>query len=228
MTNTPWLQIEAAFRELFARQWYTNQGPLACELEKRLQNFLDMEHVVCVVNSGVALTMALEALQLQGPVQLHGKPHAGILTALHWARIQLCNEKQVPSAVLSCGLKADTLNAAFETAFNEKCALILDSTQCSDEYSLNKLVHYLDGRRGHTYGPVLAVLSFQHGQAIQAQGAACIATVDAKLAEQLRNIRSSYGVRATVPVEKTANGRMSEAQAAFGLVSLNKLDRSTV
>jgi dTDP-4-amino-4,6-dideoxygalactose transaminase len=36
----------------------------------------------------------------------------------------------------------------------------------------------------------------------------------------LRNIRSSYGARHPVKVGKTSNGRMSEAQAAIGLMSL--------
>jgi len=38
----------------------------------------------------------------------------------------------------------------------------------------------------------------------------------------LRNIRSSYGAGAPVSVDKTSNGRMSEAQAALGLVSLDR------
>ncbi|NJM31656.1 MAG: hypothetical protein HC848_00610 [Limnobacter sp.] len=67
------------------------------------------------------------------------------------------------------------------------------------------------------------VLSFAHGQAVQAQGAACILCPCDALAEKLRNIRSSYGMRKAVPVVKTANGRMSEAQAAFGLLALQTL-----
>ena len=46
-------------------------------------------------------------------------------------------------------------------------------------------------------------------------------TNDDDLAKRLRNIRSSYGAGPPVQVVKTSNGRMSEAQAAIGLLSLD-------
>jgi hypothetical protein len=53
---------------------------------------------------------------------------------------------------------------------------------------------------------------------IDAQGTAMILLGDGAQAEVLRNIRSSYGVRTPMTVTKTANGRLSEAQALFARV----------
>ena len=59
-------------------------------------------------------------------------------------------------------------------------------------------------------------------------GGACISTNDELLADRIRCMRSSGGVRKQVPVSKTVNGRMSEAQAAYGLMSLETLDDNIV
>ena len=54
-------------------------------------------------------------------------------------------------------------------------------------------------------------------------GSACILTSDDQLAARLRNIRSSYGAGPPVAVVRTANGRLSEAQAAMALLSLQRI-----
>ncbi|GLQ93198.1 hypothetical protein GCM10007901_21490 [Dyella acidisoli] len=48
-----------------------------------------------------------------------------------------------------------------------------------------------------------------------------LCTNDDALAARLRNIRSSYGAGTFTAVAKTSNGRMSEAQAALGLLHLD-------
>ena len=64
------------------------------------------------------------------------------------------------------------------------------------------------------------VFSFHATKAFSSAEGGCLTTDDAELAKRLRNIRSSYGAGPPVPVAKTSNGRMSEAQAAIGLMSL--------
>jgi dTDP-4-amino-4,6-dideoxygalactose transaminase len=76
------------------------------------------------------------------------------------------------------------------------------------------------GRRIGTLGDA-EVLSFDAADIVNAAGGACVATDDEELAARLRNIRSSYGAGRSVAVVKTSNGRMSEAQAALGLLSLD-------
>jgi dTDP-4-amino-4,6-dideoxygalactose transaminase len=70
------------------------------------------------------------------------------------------------------------------------------------------------------------VFSFHATKILSATEGGCICTNDDELAERLRNIRSSYGTRRTVSVKKTSNGRMSEAQAAIGLMSLDDFSKN--
>jgi dTDP-4-amino-4,6-dideoxygalactose transaminase len=68
----------------------------------------------------------------------------------------------------------------------------------------------------------LEVFSFHATKVLSATEGGCVCTIDGGLAARLRNIRSSYGAGVPVHVRRTANGRMSEAQAAIALLSLQE------
>src|SRR5690606_29960792 len=50
------------------RQWLTNMGPLASDLEMRLKAYLNVKHLLFVTNGTVALQMAIKALNLNGEI----------------------------------------------------------------------------------------------------------------------------------------------------------------
>lgn len=223
MSNAKWSKVESAFRDLFEREWYTNHGPLAQKFEKDLQDYLSIENAVCVTNSGIALTMALEVLQINGSIKVYGEESLNLSSGLYWSGIHGATQNKRVASVLVSELDGKDIVAAIEESTKNNCPLILDLTQHSEADSLEKVSNFFTNIEISCSNPVLAVLSFDKGHAIEAQGAACIATNDMMIAERLRNIRSSYGVRQKMPVVKTANGRMSEAQAVFGLVSIEGL-----
>ena len=66
----------------------------------------------------------------------------------------------------------------------------------------------------------LEVFSFHAAEVLNAAEGGCVCTNDDQLAARLRNIRSSYGAGRPVIIPLTGNGRMSEAQAAMALMSL--------
>ena len=53
---------------IWKRQWLTNMGPLASDLELRLKEFLKVDHLLFVTNGTVALQMAIKALNLKGEI----------------------------------------------------------------------------------------------------------------------------------------------------------------
>jgi dTDP-4-amino-4,6-dideoxygalactose transaminase len=78
----------------------------------------------------------------------------------------------------------------------------------------------VQGRAVGNFG-ALEVFSFHATKVLSAAEGGCVCTNDDELAARLRNIRSSYGAGQPVHVSRTANGRMSEAQAAIALLSLD-------
>jgi dTDP-4-amino-4,6-dideoxygalactose transaminase len=61
-------EYESYVRDIWQRQWLTNNGPLVNELEVRLKLYLDVPHILYVANGTLALQLAIRALELSGEV----------------------------------------------------------------------------------------------------------------------------------------------------------------
>lgn len=68
----PFLPPQAEYQRLvdgiWGRQWLTNMGPLASELEINLKDYLKVDHLLYVTNGTVALQMAIKALGITGEI----------------------------------------------------------------------------------------------------------------------------------------------------------------
>ncbi|TCD28191.1 DegT/DnrJ/EryC1/StrS family aminotransferase [Pedobacter psychrodurus] len=68
----PFLPKQADFKSyvssIWARQWLTNNGPLVNELELKLQQYLDLPHLLYVTNGTIALQLAIQALEVKGEI----------------------------------------------------------------------------------------------------------------------------------------------------------------
>src|SRR5665647_1047312 len=64
----PLEEYEKYLKNIWQRQWLTNMGPLASELEMKLKEHLKLKHLLFVTNGTVALQMAIKALNLKGEI----------------------------------------------------------------------------------------------------------------------------------------------------------------
>lgn len=64
----PMAEYQNYLAGIWQRQWLTNMGPLASELEMKLKSHLGAKHLLFVTNGTVALQMAIKALSLEGEV----------------------------------------------------------------------------------------------------------------------------------------------------------------
>ncbi|HEY0207259.1 MAG TPA: DegT/DnrJ/EryC1/StrS family aminotransferase [Acetobacteraceae bacterium] len=213
-----WPQVEAMLDGILARRYYTNHGPLAQELEARLAEAHAVRHAVAVTNPAIALIMAVEALGLRGAVVLSALAPCGWAQAVAWAGL----------ATLFCdvdaagfGLTAATAGAGLTPGAS---AILAGPADLRGELAAlaaaQGLAFIAEGAPAAGHGAGLLALPGLGDDA----GAACLLTDDGALAARLRNIRSSYGAGHPVPVVRTANGRLSEVQAAMSLLSLETAD----
>ncbi|TDN68007.1 DegT/DnrJ/EryC1/StrS family aminotransferase [Paraburkholderia sp. BL10I2N1] len=231
--NMPsWDRYEAAMRDIFERRYYTNQGPLARAFEERLQDFVGVRHAVCVTNEAIGLMMASEALGVRGSALVPAVSNAAALHAMAWCGVEavVCDVDSM-TGQMSVASLAERLTTPVGAVFAANlwggaCAAgaLEDFAHSRGLPVLFDSAHAfgceIGGRRVGTFGQV-EVLAFSERDVLNAGGGACVTTDDDELAARLRNIRSSYGAGRPVAVVKTSNGRMSEAQAAIGLLSLD-------
>lgn len=227
-----WADYVQAMRGIFERQYYTNQGPLVRELESALRERLGVRHAICVANATIGLMMAADALDLQGRVITPAFSFIATSQSLTWSGLEplFCDvdpsSHQLDPGKVELALKDEAVSAVL--------AVNLWGDACAHE-ELSRLAArrgvpiYYDSAHafgcevaGHPIGGLgaLEVFSFHATKVLSAAEGGCICTNDDALAARLRNIRSSYGAGTPVHVSRTANGRMSEAQAAIALLSL--------
>src|SRR5690606_35650795 len=64
----PQEEYEKYVKQIWKRQWLTNNGPLVNELELQLKEYLGLKHLLYVTNGTIALQMAIKALDLKGEI----------------------------------------------------------------------------------------------------------------------------------------------------------------
>lgn len=229
-----WNSYVEAMRSIFERQYYTNHGPLVQALESTLQERLGVRHVIAVTNATIGLIMAAEALQLHGKVITPAFSFVATAQSLSWAGLE----------PLFCDVDRDSQHLcpkAVEAALEEPEVSAILAVNLWGDFADVPRLRALAQRRGiplyldsaHAFGCVseegpagtlgeVEVFSFHATKVLGATEGGCICTSDDTLAARLRNIRSSYGAGPPVPVARTANGRMSEAQAAIALLELDR------
>lgn len=232
-----WSAYEEAMRGIFERQYYTNQGPLTQQLEQVLQERLGVRHAICVTNATIGLLMAADALGLRGKVITPAFSFIATSQSLTWAGLEplFCDVDPVTHQLDPARVE--------ELLESEAVSGILAVNLWGDVCAHDRLRQLAD-RRGvplyydsaHAFGCAVAgravgnfgaieVFSFHATKVLSAAEGGCVCTNDDELAARLRNIRSSYGAGRPVHVSRTANGRMSEAQAAVALLSLDNFPR---
>lgn len=226
-----WDKFEAAFRDIFSRQYYTNQGPLVEQLEERLQQFLGVKHVICMTNATIALMIAAKALSLTGKVICPAYTFIATAQSLSWAGLEpvFCDVD-----LISHQMSVEKAASLIDEDVSAILGVHLWGNSCKprqfEELADRKNIKiYFDAaqafgcRFGETYVSQfgeLEVFSFHATKILSATEGGCVCTNNDYLASRLRNVRSSYGAREPVDVPLTGNGRMSEAQAAMALLSL--------
>ena len=227
----PWEDVESSFRDIFSRQYYTNQGPLTEELESRLEDFLNVKHAIVMTNATIGLIVAAKALGLRGKVICPAFTFAATAQSLAWAGLKpLFCDVDPNTHQMSAALVAELINDDVSAILG----VHLWGNSCNpaalERLAREHKVHlYFDAAHafGCSFSGIMAgnfgeleVFSFHATKILNATEGGCVCTNDNALAAKIRNIRSSYGAGKLIDIPLTGNGRMSEAQAAMALLSL--------
>ncbi|WP_310599623.1 aminotransferase class I/II-fold pyridoxal phosphate-dependent enzyme [Desulfobulbus sp.] len=239
--NLPsWEYFCDSFHDLFERRYYTNHGVLTQEFEEKLCRLLGTRYALVMTNATIALSLACKGLNLPvgGKVIVPSFTFAATVQALSWAGLEpvFCDITHHSHLITP-----DTVAPLLDTP--GVCAILgvhLWGNAC-DADGLTKLAKERDisiffdaahaigcTHRGFSIGGFgsCEVFSFHGTKILTSTEGGCITTNDDDLAERLRNLRSSYGRRMTVPIPIAGYGRFSEAQAAFGLLSLEDFPKN--
>jgi dTDP-4-amino-4,6-dideoxygalactose transaminase len=233
--NLPdWDKVEQVFRDIFRRRYFANHGPLVRQLERAIAARLGVEHAVCVTNGTVGLMVLAKALELSGEVIVPAFTFPATVHALAWAGIEpvLCDVSRdthmVTPATVAPLLTPRTVGILAVHLWGRVCDV--DALQhLADRRGVQLIFDSCHAigctRRARQIGGFGAaeVFSFHATKIVNAAEGGCITTNDARLAAGLRTIRNFHATETFAPVALRMNGKMSEAQAALALLSLDDL-----
>jgi dTDP-4-amino-4,6-dideoxygalactose transaminase len=228
-------EYEAYVRGIWERNWLTNNGPLVRELEEKLTNYTDVNHLLYVGNGTIALQLAIKALGLQGEVITTPFSYVATSSSLVWencvpvyADIDPHTFNIDPKSIAEC-ITDETTAILATHVYGIPCD-VEAIEHIAREYNLKVIydaahafgVKY-KGRSLFSYGDI-ATTSFHATKLFHTiEGGAVMCESD-DLREKLFYMRNFGHNGPEVFSDIGINGKNSEFHAAMGLVNLNYID----
>lgn len=217
--------------EIYDRRWLTNNGPLVQELETRIANMLGVKHCVAMCNGTIALEIAIRALGLEGEVIVPSYTFVATAHALHWqaitpvfADIDPATHNLDPESVRRMITPRTT--GIIGVHLWGRPAPVEALQAVADEHGLQLMfdaAHAFDcahgGRKIGGFGRC-EVLSFHATKVFNTFEGGAVVTDDDELAEIMRLMRNFGFAGFDDVVHPGTNGKMTEINAAMGLVNL--------
>lgn len=201
--------------------YFTNHGPMAQAFENAMSEIFGMREAVAVSHYFVAALMV--SVGLGTPLSLRGRGNH----RLHAAQ-SILNVKQHGDGLLH----SNTEIAFYSLDLKEPEDRVLANSIQSDKNSPNdtRNVVFINNPFENTEltkklvsSNFACILSHEDDEKLSTFSGATITSSSPQFLNQMRNIRSSYGVKEQLSVAVTSNGRFAETQAILGLEGLKKL-----
>jgi dTDP-4-amino-4,6-dideoxygalactose transaminase len=234
-----WDGYEKAAGDIFARRFYTSQrfaGPLVVQFQRRLEEFLGVKHVIVVRNATNALMIATHTLGLRGRVIVPSWTSIATVQALAWSKCEpaFCDidpeTQQMSVASIERLLEGGGITGILGVHLWGSALPVTELENLAQRYGVP--VYYdaaqafgcrLDERAVGTFGQT-EIFSFHAANILSTAEGGCLATNDDTLAAKFLAMRGDH-VPGTGISMQSATARLSEIQAAIGLMLLDDFDR---
>lgn len=234
----PLEEYSVYLEDIWKRKWLTNNGHYHQELEKALCDFLDVKYISLFTNGALALVIALQELRISGEVITTPFSFVATTHALWWNNIK-------PVFV---DIEPNTFNInpeKIEAAITPKTTAILPVHVYGNPCDVRKIEEIADtyGLKviydaAHTFGvsvkglPLvsfgdLSILSFHATKVFNTFEGGAIICHDEKTKKRIDYLKNFGFAGETTVVAPGINAKMSEVQAAFGLLQLKYFNSCT-
>jgi len=220
---------------IWQRQWLTNMGPLASELELRLKDYLDLKHLLFVTNGTVALQMSIKAMELAGEVITTPFSFVATTSTIVW---EGCQPVFVDIDPQSLNIDPRKIEASITEKTTAIIATHVYGNPCDVEAieaiakKHNLKVIYdaahafgvkVNGKSIFEYGDI-SICSLHATKLYHSIEGGLIITKDPALLKKLAYMRNFGFDGPDAFAELGINGKNSEFHAAMGLANLKYLD----
>jgi dTDP-4-amino-4,6-dideoxygalactose transaminase len=223
--------------QIWESRWLTNNGPFHQKFEKALCHYLGVDHLALFANGTLALVTALQTLRIVGEVITTPYSFVATTHSLLWNGLKPVFVDIDPATL---NLDPDKIEAAITPqttaimpvhCYGHPCDV--DRIQkIADNYGLKVIYDaaHAFGVQCHD-GSVLnhgdlSVLSFHATKVFNTFEGGAIVCPDAKTKQRVDHLKNFGYVDETIVVAPGINGKMSEFNAALGLLQLKGIDEA--
>lgn len=221
---------------IWQRQWLTNMGPLASQLEMELKDYLQLKHVLFVTNGTIALQMAIKALNITGEIITTPFSFVATTSSIVW---EGCTPVFVDIDPLSLNIDPSKIEAAITPNTQAILATHVYGNPCDVE-AIDKIAikHNLkviydgahafgvqvNGKSIFEYGDI-STCSLHATKLYHSTEGGLVITQNPNLLAKLAKIRN-FGISGFDTFSDLGiNGKNSEFHAAMGLANLKYINQ---
>jgi dTDP-4-amino-4,6-dideoxygalactose transaminase len=220
---------------IWKRQWLTNMGPLASDLEMKLKQHLNVKHLLFVTNGTVALQLAIKALDLSGEIITTPFTYVATTSSIVW---EGCKPVYVDIDPNSLNIDPTKIEAAITEKTTAIVATHVYGNPCdveaiqkvADKHKLKVIYDAahafgvtIDGNSIFEYGDI-STCSTHATKLFHTNEGGFLVTKNAELVKILAYMRN-FGHDGPDKFQGLGiNGKNSEFHAAMGLANLPYID----
>lgn len=217
---------------IWMRNWLTNMGPLASDLEMKLKDHLAVKHLLFVTNGTVALQMAIKALKLKGEIITTPFSFVATTSSIVW---EGCKPIFVDIDKNSLNIDANKIEAAINENTSAILATHVYGNPC-DIIAIEKIANKhnlkviydgahafgvkVNGKSIFEYGDI-SICSLHATKLYHSIEGGLIITKNTELLKKIAFMRNFGFDGPEAFAELGLNGKNSEFHAAMGLLNLD-------
>lgn len=220
---------------VWKRQWLTNMGPLASDLEIRLKEYLNINHLLFVTNGTVALQMAIKALDITGEIITTPFSFVATTSSIVWEGckpvfVDIDNESLcIDPKKIEEAITKDTQAILATHVYGNPCDVeAID--RIAKKHNLKVIYDgahafgvTINGKSIFEFGDI-TTCSLHATKLFHTVEGGLITTTNPVLLKKLASIRN-FGISGSESFDNLGiNGKNSEFHAAMGLINLNYID----
>jgi len=223
--------------QIWENKWLTNAGPFHQEFEKKLSDYLGVEHLALFANGTLALVTALQALRITGEVITTPFSFVAAAHSLLWNGIKPVFVDIHPETF---NLDPEKIEAAITPqttailpvhVYGKPCD-VENIQKIADIYGLKVIYDAAHAFGVHYKGESLlkqgdlSTMSFHATKVFNTFEGGAIVCPDAKTKGRIDDLKN-FGFHDEVTVVAPGiNAKMNEVQAAFGLLQIKHVDKA--
>ena len=216
---------------IWKRQWLTNMGPLASQLEMELKDHLEVNHLLFVTNGTIAIQMAIKALELSGEIITTPFSFVATTSSIVWENctpifVDICPETLCIDANKIESAITDKTQAILATHVYGNPCDVIKIEEIAKKHNLKVIYDAahafgvkVNEKSVFEYGDI-STCSLHATKLYHSVEGGLIITKDSNLLKKLAHIRN-FGISGFDSFSELGlNGKNSEFHAAMGLANL--------